>query len=57
MHLNMSNSSRVFAVLKKARGDKSAKMTSVLQTATGTYHDEDIFQGFAADAEYLGRSN
>ena len=57
MHLNNSDRSKIFAIVKKARGDYSNTMTNVLQTPVGTYYGEDVLEGFAADAEHLGKSN
>ena len=43
--------------MKKFRGQSQAVMTSKLQTPVGTYQGEDVLEGFAADSEFLGRSN
>ena len=57
MHLNHTNKSKIFAVLKKVRGDYSTNMTSVLHTPVGTFSGQDVLEGFASDTEYLGKSN
>lgn len=58
MHLNHTNRSKIFKFMKRMRGhDHSPAMTNVLNTPVGTYSDEDILEGFAADTEYLGKSN
>ena len=31
--------------------------TTVLHTPVGVFHREDVLEGFAVDAEYLGKSN
>ena len=43
--------------MKKFRGESKNVMTTKLQTPVGTFYGEDILEGFAADAEFLGRSN
>ena len=43
--------------MKKFRGESRSVMTTKLQTPVGTFYGEDILEGFAADAEFLGRSN
>ena len=58
MHLNQKNHSGIFALMKRYHGSHyKTTMTSVLHTPVGTYHDEDVLKGFAADAEHLGRPN
>ena len=58
MLLDRNNRSRIFALMKRYHGNKySTTMTSVLHTPVGTYHDEDVLEGFAADAEHLARLN
>ena len=49
---------KAYSILKKARGDFSNKATtSTLHTPVGTYYGEDVLEGFAADAEFLGKQN
>ena len=43
--------------MKKVRGLFSNMSTSLLTTPVGTYHNEDVLEGFTADAEYLGQAN
>ena len=43
--------------MKKARGEKSNNVTSVLNTPVGPYLGDDVLEGFTADAEFLGMSN
>ena len=57
MHLNRSNKSKIFNFMKKKLGHNSKAMTTILHTPVGTYRDEDVLEGFAADTEHLGRSN
>ena len=57
MHLNKSDKSRIFARVKKLRGNYSRTSPSVLHTPVGTFTDTDVLEGFAADAEFLGKSN
>ena len=57
MHSHKNNRNQVYASLKRARGDYSDNTTSILHTPVGSYHGEDVLEGFAADAEYLGKSN
>ena len=57
MSLKKKDQSRIFAAVKKFRGDNQSKMTPVLSTPIGTFHGDDVLEGFAADTEHLGRSN
>ena len=57
MHLDKRNRSKIFSVMKKSRGNSSNTITPVLHTPVGTYHGEDVLEGFAADTEHLGKSN
>ena len=57
MFSHRNNRNQVYAAMKKARGDYSEKTTAVLHTPVGSYHGDDVLEGFAADAEYLGQSN
>ena len=43
--------------MKKLRGNSSNTVTSLLHTPVGTFHGDDVLEGFAADAEHLGKSN
>ena len=57
MHSAQNDKNQVYASMKKFRGQSQAVMTSKLQTPVGTYHGEDVLEGFAADSEFLGRFN
>ena len=57
MHLDQRNQSKIYSAMKKSRGNISTNMTPVLHTPVGTYYGEDVLEGFAADTEYLGKSN
>ena len=57
MYSHANNRNQVYAYMKKARGDHSDTTTSVLHTPVGSFHDGDVLEGFAADAEHLGKSN
>ena len=46
---------KVFAMMKSYRRGKSQNMPDRLDTPLGTYHGADVLEGFAADAEELGR--
>ena len=47
---------KVFAKLKRLRGQYSSSNPPKLVTPVGTYVGNDILEGFAADAEYQGRA-
>ena len=57
MLLDRRNRSSIFSAVKKARGESSKTTTTVLHTPVGAYHGEDVLEGFAADAEHLGKCN
>ena len=57
MNSYQHNRNKVYAHMKKVRGGSSSTKTSFLQTPVGTYHGEDVLEGFAADAEHLGKPN
>ena len=57
MHSDRFDRSKVFSRMKKLRGEKSATITSILHTPVGTFHGDDVLEGFTADAEHLGNSN
>ena len=57
MQLNKRNRSQIFSEMKKVRGDFSEQVTNILHTPVGTFHDNDVLEGFAADTEHLGKSN
>ena len=41
--------------MKKFRGEESNTITSILHTPVGTFHNDDVLEGFASDAENLGK--
>ena len=51
----ISDRNQVYRKLKKMRNQSSSPVTSCLKTPVGVYHGVDILEGFAADAEHLGR--
>ena len=57
MYLNKSNKSQIFNFMRRKQGKYTKSMTNVLYTPIGAYNHEDVLEGFAADTEYLGRSN
>jgi hypothetical protein len=57
MYSHANNRNQIYAYMKKARGDHSDTTTSILHTPVGSFHDGDVLEGFAADAEHLGKSN
>ena len=57
MRMNHSDRTKIFAAVRRARGDFSSTMTSILQTPVGTFTGHDVLEGFAADAEHLGKTN
>ena len=57
MHLNHSNKSMIFKFMKKKLGNNPNTMPNVLHTPVGTYSNDDVLEGFAADTEHLGKSN
>ena len=46
---------KVYSTMKKLRNEKSKPVTKILETPVGVYHGSDVLEGFAADAEHLGR--
>ena len=57
MHCHKYNRRNVYSILKKSRGDFSDRSPGILVTPVGSYHAQEVLEGFAADAEYLGRSS
>ena len=57
MHSECHDRNKVYASMKKFRGESSNTMTSLLQTPIGTFQGDDVLEGFTADAEHLGKSN
>ena len=46
----------MFSTLKRSRNVHN-NHTTILDTPVGSYFGQDVLEGFAADAEYLGRPN
>ena len=57
MHSTSYDRSKVYAKMKKERNVKNHSQTNLLHTPVGTYHETDVLEGFAADAEHLSRDN
>ena len=57
MFLDRKNRSKIFSAVRRSRGVSSKTITPVLHTPVGAYHGEDVLEGFAADAEHLGKCN
>ena len=57
MYSHTKNRNQVYAYMKKVRGAHSDTTTSTLHTPVGSFHGEDVLEGFAADAEHLGKLN
>ena len=55
MIAQISDRNLVYRKMKKLRNRSSPPAPSSLNTPVGVYHGEDILEGFAADAEHLGR--
>ena len=54
MHCSSHDRNMVYSTLKKLRNGKLKPITKILETPVGTYFDDDVLEGFAADAENLG---
>ena len=55
MSLNKNDRNKFYNLVRTLQGNFSSQPIKELHTAVGAYYDEDILEGFAADAEYLGR--
>ena len=55
--MNASNHDRnkVYSLLRNLRNEGRKSATSTLESPAGTFYGEDILEGFAADAEHLGK--
>ena len=51
-----SDRNKVYQKLKRLRGQKSTSNPLKLVTPVGTYFGNEVLEGFAADAEHLGRA-
>ena len=47
---------KIYSKVKRLRGQNSSDTPLKLETPLGLYFGQDVLEGFAADAEYLGRS-
>ena len=56
MYSNIHDKNKVFSVMKKERGVTSNSVTSLLETPSGIIHCDDVLEGFASDAEFLGKA-
>ena len=56
MHIISTDKSKVFKYLKDNMRCNS-NLPSSLQTPVGSFHADDVLEGFASDAEYLGRQD
>ena len=55
MHFFSYDRNKVYSSMKKFRGEESNTITSILHTPVGTFHNDDVLEGFASDAENLGK--
>ena len=55
MYSNLHNKNQVYSTLKNLRSERMKPPTQSLETPVGTYYGKDVLEGFAADAEFLGR--
>ena len=55
MYLNMKDKNKFYRLLKTAQGQAPEKPLLELHTPVGTFYGGDTLEGFAADAEFLGR--
>ena len=51
----MSDRKQHFKLVKNLRGSRAQKVLPTLNTPAGQYHGTDTLEGFARDAELLGR--
>ena len=57
MHAEKNYRNSVYTKMKRNRVTLSNSTTSLLNTPVGSFHGDDVLEGFAADAEHLGTSN
>ena len=55
MHAGREDKDMLYKLMKKIRGETLQSITNKLVTPSGTYHNSDVLEGFAADAELLGK--
>ena len=51
----ITDRNKIYSKMKQLRGQKSSTKPFKLRTPVGTFCGEDVLEGFAADAEHLGR--
>ena len=51
----LRDKNKIYSRMKRFRGQKSSTQPTKLKTPVGIFSDDDVLEGFAADAEYLGR--
>ena len=56
MIASSNDRNKVYSLVRQSRGLSSTTDTVELITPVGTYRDTGVLEGFAADAEYLGRA-
>ena len=56
MNAHAGDRNRIYTKMKKFRGEKSSSKPLKLETPVGLYLGDDVLEGFAADAEFLGRA-
>ena len=57
IHSSRHDRNKVYARMKRYRGEFQNTTTKLLITPVGSFSGLDVLEGFAADAEYLGKSN
>ena len=55
MHSDSRDKNMFYNLMKRIRGQTTRPITNKLVTPTGTYIGSDVLEGFAADAEHLGK--
>ena len=55
MHCHMTDRNKYFQLMKKLRGSQKKQSLTALNTPAGVYHGRDTLEGFARDAELLGK--
>ena len=57
MHATVHDRNKVYSMMKRARRHETKNLTTLPNTPVGSYHGEDVLEGFAADAEHLATLN
>ena len=57
MQSSIHNRNETYSKVRAWRGSSARSTTSKLVTPVGTYFGSDVLEGFAADAEFLGRKS